>query len=59
MQKLPLFDSRRAIHSQKADCDPAPGSQAEDFAIAQLIVVIPAIEAWMKQSCELAGVVIY
>jgi hypothetical protein len=46
-QELPLFNSRGAIHSQKADCHPA-GSQAEDFAIAILIVVIPAIKAWMK-----------
>jgi hypothetical protein len=55
LQELPLFDSRGAIHSQKADCDPAPGTQAEDFAIAILIVVIPAIKAWMKQRRELSG----
>ena len=47
-QELPLFNSRGAIHPQKADCHPALGTQAEDFAIAILIVVIPAIKAWMK-----------
>jgi hypothetical protein len=59
LQELPLFDSRGAIHSQEADCDPALGSQAEDFAIAQLMVVIPTIKAWMKQRRELSGPGIY
>jgi hypothetical protein len=59
LQELPLFDSRGAIHSQEADCDPALGSQAEDFAIAQRMVFIPAIKAWMIQRRELSGLGIY
>jgi hypothetical protein len=59
LQELPLFDSREAIHSQEADCDPALGSQAEDFAIAQLMVAIPAIKARVKQRRELSGLAIY
>jgi hypothetical protein len=59
LQELPLFDSRGAIHSQEADCDPALGSQAEDFAIAQLMMVIPTIEAWMKQRREPSGLGIH
>jgi hypothetical protein len=35
-----LFDSRVAIHSQKADSHPSLGSQAEDFNIGKLILVI-------------------
>jgi hypothetical protein len=58
-QKLPLFDSRGAIHAQKADRDPAPGTQPENFAIAILIVVVPAIKAWMKQRRELSSIGIY
>ena len=58
-QQLPLFDSCGAIHLQKADCDPAPGGQAEDFAAAKLVVVLPAIKAWMKQRRELSGFGIY
>jgi hypothetical protein len=56
LQELPLSDSRRTIHSQKPDCGPTLGGQREDFAIAKLIVVIPAIMAWMKQRRELSGI---
>jgi hypothetical protein len=59
LQELPLFDSHRAIHAQKANRDPAAGTQPEDFAIAILIVVVPPIEAWMKQWRELSGSGIY
>ncbi len=55
LQELTLFDPRRAIHSQNADCNSARGSQGEDFATAKFKVVVPAIHAWMKQRIEFAG----
>jgi hypothetical protein len=56
---LPFLDSRRAIHLQQADRGPAHGGQAEDLAIAKLIVAVPAVNAWIKQWRELSGLEIY
>jgi hypothetical protein len=55
----PLFDSRRAIHSQKADCGPALWGQAEDFAIAKPMVIVPVVKTGMEQGGELSGFGIY
>jgi hypothetical protein len=54
-EQQPLFDSHRTVHSQKADCDPARRCHAEDFPLAKLIVLVPAIQAWVEQARELPG----
>jgi hypothetical protein len=59
LHELPLFDSHRAIHSEKAYCDPARRSQAEDLPIAKLVVLIPAIQAGVEQARDLSGFGIY
>ncbi len=56
---LTFPDSRGTIHTQKPDCDPAPGSSGNDFPIPKLEVLVPLIGAWMKQRRKLTGFGIY
>jgi hypothetical protein len=45
LQEAAPFDSRGAIHLQRADRDPAFGCQADDLALADFVVLIPAVRA--------------
>ncbi len=59
LQQLPFFDSGGAIHPQKSSRSPASGGEADDASIADLIVVLPSVNAGMEQRRQFSGFRIY
>ena len=51
----PLAYSWRPVHPQEAHGNPGRRCQRKDFAIADLIVLVPPVNPRIKQACQLSS----